>query len=331
MMHRPRVYVTRQIFPDALDLIEKSAGLEVWPDDEPPTPEKLQEVLADVDGALINVMDRIDVPLLDAAPNLKVLSQVAVGLDNIDLPEATKRGILVGYTPGVLAKATADLAFALLLAAARRVVESDKWVREGNWKISHHPMFWLGSEVNGSTLGIIGLGGIGLETAKRGLGFDMKVIYHSRTRKPDLEAEYGFEYAEPDRVLAESDFLSLHVPLTPETHHYIGEKQLKKMKPTAILVNMSRGPVVDTGALYKALTKGWIAGAGLDVFDPEPIPADHPILGLDNVVVLPHIGSASNRSRREMCLLAARNLLAGLKGERLEHCANPELYESLGI
>ncbi len=180
-MHRPRVYVTRQIFPDALDLIEKSAALEVWPDDEPPTPEQLQEALADVDGALINVMDRIDAPLLDAAPKLKVISQVAVGLDNIDIPEATKREILVGYTPGVLAKATADLAFGLLLAAARRVVESDKWVREGNWKISHHPMFWLGSEVNGSTLGIIGLGGIGLETAKRGLGFDMKIIYHSST------------------------------------------------------------------------------------------------------------------------------------------------------
>ncbi len=330
-MYKPRVYVTRQIFPDALDLIEKTAELEVWVDDEPPTPDQLREALAEADGALINVMDRIDAPLMDAAPNLKVLSQVAVGLDNIDIPEATKRGILLGYTPGVLAKATADLAFALLLAAARRVVESDKWVRGGNWKIAHHPMFWLGSEVNGSTLGIIGLGGIGLETAKRGLGFDMKVIYHSRTRKPDLEAEYGFEYAEPELVLANSDFLSLHVPLTAETHHYIGTKQLKMMKPTAILVNMSRGPVVDTNALYKALTKGWIAGAGLDVFDPEPIPVDHRILSLDNVVVLPHIGSASNRSRREMCLLSARNLVAGLKGERLEQCVNPELYESLGI
>ncbi|PKB71559.1 MAG: D-glycerate dehydrogenase [SAR202 cluster bacterium Io17-Chloro-G6] len=330
-MHKPRVYVTRQIFPDALDMIEKAAELEVWADDVPPTPEQLRELLSDADGALINVMDRIDVPLLEAAPNLRVLSQVAVGLDNIDIPEATKRGVLLGYTPGVLAKATADLAFALLLAAARRVVESDKWVRGGNWKIAHHPMFWLGSEVNGSTLGIIGLGGIGLETAKRGLGFDMKVIYYSRTRKPDLEAEYGFEYAKMDQVLANSDFLSLHVPLTPETQHYIGEKQLKMMKASAILVNLSRGPVVDTKALYRALTKGWIAGAGLDVFDPEPIPADHPILSLDNVVVLPHIGSASNRSRREMCLLAARNLLAGLSGERLEHCVNPELYETLGI
>ena len=330
-MFKPRVYVTRQIFPDALDLIEKSAELELWPDDEPPSPEQLMEAMSNVDGAIINVMDRIDAPLLDAAPKLRVLSQVAAGLDNIDIPEATKRDIMVGYTPGVLAKSTADLAFALLLAVARRVVESDKWVREGNWKISHHPMFWLGSEVNGSTLGILGLGGIGLEMAKRGLGFDMKVLYHSRTRKRDLEKEYGLKYASFKRVLAESDFLSIHVPLTPQTNHFIGEKQLKMMKPSSILVNLSRGPVVDTEALHQALTKGTIAGAGLDVFDPEPVPTDHPILGLDNVVVLPHIGSASNRSRREMHLLAARNLLAGLNGERLEECANPEVYEFLGI
>jgi len=330
-MVKPRVYVTRQIFPDALDLIEKSAELEIWPDDEPPSPEQLREAMADVDGAIINVMDRIDAPLLDAAPKLRVLSQVAVGLDNIDIAAVTKREILVGYTPGVLAKSTADLAFALLLAVARRVVESDKWVREGNWKISHHPMFWLGAEVNGSTLGIIGLGGIGLETAKRGLGFDMKILYHSRTRKRDMESEYGFKYASLKRVLTEADFLSIHVPLTPQTNRFIGEKQLKMMKSTAILINLARGPVVDTDALYKALTKGWIAGAGLDVFDPEPVPKDHPLLALDNVVVLPHIGSASNRSRREMHLLAARNLLAGLKGERLEQCVNPELYETLGI
>ena len=234
-------------------------------------------------------MDRIDAPLLDAAPKLRVLSQVAVGLDNVDIPEANKRNILVGYTPGVLAKSTADLAFALLLAVARRVVESDKWVREGNWKISHHPMFWLGSEVNGSTLGILGMGGIGLETAKRGLGFDMKVIYHSRTRKRELEKIHGFKYASLKRVLTESDFLSIHVPLTPETHHFISDKQLNMMKPSSILINLARGAVVDTEALYKALLKGAIAGAGLDVFDPEPVPQDHPILGLDNVVVLPHM------------------------------------------
>ena len=330
-MFKPRVYISRQIFADALDLIEKTAEIELWPDDEPPSPEQLREAFTNVDAAIINVMDRIDGPLLDAAPKLKVLSQVAVGLDNIDIAEATKREILVGYTPGVLAKSTADLAFALLLAVARRVVESDKWVREGNWKISHHPMFWLGAEVNGSTLGVLGLGGIGTETAKRALGFDMKVLYHSRTRKPEVEKKYGFKYASFKRVLEESDFISIHVPLTPETHGFIGEKQLKSMKKSAILINLSRGPVVDTEALYKALTEDWIAGAGLDVFDPEPVPKDHPILGLDNVVVLPHIGSASNRSRREMHLLAARNLISGLNGERLEECANPELYETLGI
>ncbi len=330
-MFKPRVYVTRQIFPDALDLIEKTADLELWPEDEPPSPEQLREAMSDVDGAIINVMDRIDAPLLDAAPKLRVLSQVAVGLDNVDIPEATKRDILVGYTPGVLAKSTADLAFGLLLAVARRVVESDKWVREGNWKISHHPMFWLGAEVNGSTLGILGLGGIGLEMAKRAKGFDMKVLYHSRTRKPEIAKEYGLKYASFKRVLTESDFISIHVPLTPKTNRFIGEKQFKMMKPTAILVNLSRGPVVDTDALYKALKEGWIAGAGLDVFDPEPVPVDHPVLKLDNVVVLPHIGSASNRSRREMHLLAARNLVAGLNGERMEACANPEVYESLGI
>ena len=330
-MPKPRVYVSRQIFPDALDLIETAAEIDLWPEDQPPSPEQLKKALADVEGAVINVMDRIDKPLLEAAPKLKVLSQVAVGLDNIDIPEATKRGILLGYTPGVLAKSTADLAFALLLAVARRVVESDKWVRGGNWEISHHPMFWLGSEVNGSTLGVLGLGGIGTETAKRALGFDMKVIYHSRTRKGDLEKECGFKYASFKRVVEESDFLSIHVPLTPKTHGFIGEKQLRSMKRSAILVNLSRGPVVDTEALYKSLTSGWIAGAGLDVFEPEPIPSDHPILGLDNVVVLPHIGSASNRSRREMHLLAARNLISGLKGERMEKCANPELYETLGI
>jgi len=223
-MFKPRVYITRQIFPDALDLIEKSADLELWPEDEPPSPEQLREAMADVDGAIINVMDRIDAPLLDAAPKLKVLSQVAAGLDNIDVPEATKREILVGYTPGVLAKSTADLAFGLLLAVARRVVESDKWVREGNWKISHHPMFWLGSEVNGSTLGILGLGGIGLEMAKRAQGFDMKVLYHSRTRKPETAKEFGLKYASFKRLLTESDFISIHVPLTPETNRFIGGK-----------------------------------------------------------------------------------------------------------
>jgi glyoxylate reductase len=327
----PRAFVTRQMFPEALELIAQSAQLEVWPSESPPTPAQLAEKLANAEGVLTNIMDRVDASLLDRAPRLKVISQLAVGLDNIDVAEASRRSILVGYTPGVLAKATADAGFALLMAAARRISESDRWVRAGNWKMAFHPMHWLGVDVHGATLGIVGLGQIGLEMAKRGLGFDMRVIYYSRTRKPELERQYGLEYAEPFALLRSADFISLHLPLTPETRHYISERELRLMKPTAILINLARGPVVDSRALYKALKEKWIRAAALDVTDPEPIPQDDPLLTLDNLVVTPHIGSASLASRREMCLVAARNLVGGLKGQRLEHCANPELYPSKGI
>ncbi len=325
-MPRPRVFVSRQMHSDSLDLIGEAADIEVWPDDAPPTAGQLKEKLADVDGALINIMDRIDVPLLDAAPRVKVISQLAAGLDNIDVPECTRRGVLVGSTPGVLSKATADHGFALLLAAARRVVETDRWVRGNNWELAFHPLYWLGSEVNEATLGIIGLGQIGTEMARRGLGFDMKVIYNCRNPKPELEDRYDFTYADLDTLLESSDFISLHVPLTSETRHLIGEPELRKMKSGAILINLSRGPVVDTGALYRALKERWIAGAGLDVVDPEPIPDDHPLLALDNLTITPHIGSASSVSRRRMGLMAARNLIAGLQGEPLDHCVNPEVY-----
>jgi glyoxylate reductase len=328
---RPRVLVTRQIFPEALDLIAREADLEVWPGEYPPTPEQLQQKLASVQGVLTNIMDRVDESALNAAPQLKVISQLGVGLDNIDLAEASRRGILVGNTRGVLAAATADLAFALLMAAARRVSEGERWVRGGQWRLAFHPMHWLGVNVHGATLGIVGLGEIGLEVAKRARGFDMKVLYHSRTRKQELEARYGLEYTDLPTLLAASDFISLHVPLTPETRHYIGERQLRMMKPTAILVNASRGPVVDPVALYAALKEGWIRAAALDVTDPEPIPADHPLLTLENLVITPHIGSASQETRRATCLLAARNLVAGLRGERLECCANPEVYQARGM
>ena len=330
-MAKAGVFVTRQIFPEALELIAREAELIVWPDDYPPSPEQLQREIAQVEGVLTTIMDRVDAAAMDAAPRLKVISQLAVGLDNIDVAEATRRGILVGHTPGVLAKATADLAFALLMATARRITESDHWVRAGNWKLAFHPMRWLGIDIHDATLGIVGLGQIGLEMAKRGQGFGMKVLYCSRTRRPALEAEYGLEYAALPALLASSDFVSLHVPLTPETRHYIGERELRMMKPTAILINASRGPVVDSQALYRALKEGWIRAAGLDVTDPEPIPEDDPLLALDNVVITPHIGSASEGSRRAMCLLAARNLMTGLRGKRLECCANPELYRVKGI
>ena len=327
-MNSKRVLVTRRIFPEALELIGQHAQVELWPEDSPPQPEKLREMAAAgrVHGLLTNVMDRVDASLMEASPGLQVISQVSVGLDNVDLAEATRRGIPVGFTPGVLAKATADLGFGLLLAAARRINHSDRWVREGNWQLAHHPMYWLGAEVNGATLGIVGLGQIGTEMAKRAAGFDMRVIYHSRTHKPDLETRFGLEYSELKPLLESADFVSLHVPLTPATRGLIGEPELRAMKSSAVLVNLSRGPVVDTKALCTALQEGWIGAAGLDVTDPEPIGADDPLLALDNLVITPHIGSASVESRRSTCLLAARNLIAGIEGKRLEQCANPEVY-----
>ncbi len=326
-----RIFVTRQIFPEALELLTPHAQLEVWPEEYPPPPQVLKEKAAGAQGLLTNVMDRLDQRLLDAAPELKAISQISVGLDNVDLAEATRRGIPVGNTPGVLAKATADLGFGLLLDAGRRISQGDRWLRAGNWRLAYHPMHWLGSEVHGATLGIFGMGQIGLEMAKRAMGFDMKIIYHSRTRKPYLETQYGLEYVERDTLLSTADFISLHLPLTPETRHYIGEAELRSMRSTAVLVNLARGPVVDSQALYTALKEGWIQAAGLDVTDPEPLSADDPLLTLDNLVISPHIGSASVTSRRATCVLAARNLVAGLRGERMEHCANPEVYQALGI
>ena len=330
-MSSPRVFVTRRIFPEALELLSPLAELEVWPEENPPLPQQLREKAADAHGLLTNVMDRVDAELLDAAPQLTAISQISVGLDNVDLAEATRRKIPVGNTPGVLGKATADLGFGLLLDAARRISQGDRWLREGNWKMAYHPMYWLGAEVHGATLGIIGMGQIGLEMAKRGLGFDMKIIYHSRTRKPDLEAQYGLEYVPREDLLSTADFVSLHIPLTPETRHYIGEAELRSMKPTAVLINLARGPVVDPKALYMALKEGWIQAAGLDVTDPEPISPNDPLLTLDNLVISPHIGSASVDSRRATCLLAARNLAAGIQGKRMEQCANPEVYRAPGL
>jgi glyoxylate reductase len=330
-MSKPRVFVTRQLLPEVLDLIAESAEMEVWPDEYPPTPEVLRQKLADKDGVLSNIMDRMDRPTMNAAPSLKVISQLAVGLDNVDLGEATRRGILVGNTPGVLAKATADLAFALLMCAARRVSESERWVRCGQWKLAFHPQYWLGMDIHGSTLGIVGLGETGLEMAKRGRGFDMKLLYYSRSRKPELEAQYSLEYADLATLLGSADFVSLHTALTPQTRHLIAERELRMMKPTGILINAARGPVVDSKALYTALKEKWIYAAGLDVTDPEPISHNDPLLTLENVVITPHIGSAGTATRRNTMFLAARNLIAGLKGERLETCANPELYVPKGI
>ncbi len=328
---RPRVFVTRRFFPEALEVLTDAADTEVWPDDEPPTTEQLLEKVVEADGILTNIMDRIDADVFQAAHRLKVVSQLGVGVDNIDVAEATRRGVLVGNTPGVLAKATADIAFGLLMSAARRISEGDRWLRAGNWKMQYHPMVWLGAEVHGATLGIVGMGQIGVEMAKRARGFDMRVIYYSRTRKLELESQLGMEYFEPSDLLSTADFVTLHIPLTLETRHFIGERELQLMKPTAILINAARGAVVDSQALYTALKEGWISGAALDVTDPEPILPYDPLLSLDNLVITPHIGSASIDSRRRTCLLAARNVVAGIQGKRLEACANPEVYAAKGI
>ena len=328
---RPRVFVTRRFFPEALEVLTDAADTEVWPDDEPPTTEQLLGKVVEADGILTNIMDRIDADVFQAAHRLKVVSQLGVGVDNIDVAEATRRGVLVGNTPGVLAKATADIAFGLLMSAARRISEGDRWLRAGNWKMQYHPMVWLGAEVHGATLGIVGMGQIGVEMAKRARGFDMRVIYYSRTRKMELESQLGMEYFEPSDLLSTADFVTLHIPLTLETRHFIGERELQLMKPTAILINAARGAVVDSQALYTALKEGWISGAALDVTDPEPILPDDPLLSLDNLVITPHIGSASIDSRRRTCLLAARNVVAGIQGKRLEACANSEVYAAKGI
>ena len=325
-MTRPQAFITRTLLPEALAIVEQVADVDLWPDEWPPSVDEMRRRAAAADGILTTIMDRVDAALFDAAPNLRAVSQLAVGLDNVDVGEATRRGIPVGNTPGVLSKSTADLAFALLLGAARRTAESERWLRAGGWQLAFHPTHWLGQDVHGATLGIVGLGQIGREIARRAWGFDMRVLYHSRTRNPAAETEYGVTYADFATLLATSDFVILSVPLTPQTHHLIGAAELAAMKPSAILINVARGPVVDPAALYDALRSGVIRSAALDVTDPEPIPPDDPLLTLENLVITPHIGSAALPTRLNTMQLAARNLAAALTGQQMESCANPEVY-----
>jgi len=324
-MVKPKVYVTRMIAREALDKLAKATEMELWPEELPPPYELLLQKAAVSDGMLTLLTDRIDPQLLDAAPKLKVVSNLAVGYDNINVPEATKRHILVCNTPGVLTETTADLAFALLMAAARRVVEGDKFTRAGKWQ-TWGPMLLLGQDIHHATMGIVGVGRIGMEIAKRARGFDMKVLYYdARRRSPEEEKQYGMEFV-PDlaKLLPRADFISVHVPLTAETLHLIGAAQFAMMKPSAVFVNTSRGPVVDQKALYEALKAGKIFAAGLDVTEVEPIPMDDPLLTLDNIIIVPHIASGSINTRRNMGLLAVDNILAGIHGELPPACVNPE-------
>jgi glyoxylate reductase len=306
-----RVFVTRHLPGDALQRLSAEHHVEVWQGRLQPSHAKLVEKSADAEGLLCLLTDKIDRSVIDACPNLKAISNYAVGVDNIDVEAATERGIPVGYTPDVLTEATADATFALMLAAARRVVEGDSIVRAGRW-LTWEPTLLLGQDVHSKTLGIVGLGRIGKAVAKRAEGFGMEVIHHSSSEGVPL-----------DELLERSDFVSLHCRLTDETRGLIDEAALKRMKQTAILINTARGAVVDTGALTRALTKGWIAGAALDVADPEPVPKGHPLLDAPNLILNPHTASASIEARAAMADLAVDNLLAGLAGEPMPKCINP--------
>ena len=325
MPPKPKVYVTREIPERGLNKIKEFFDVEVWPEYEPPPKQTIIEKVKDVDALVSLLSDNIDVEVFNAATKLKIISQMAVGFDNIDVDEATKRGIYVTNTPGVLTETTADFAWALLMVVARRVVEADKYVRSGKWKVGWHPTMFLGRDIYGATLGIIGAGRIGSAVARRAKGFNMKILYYDVIPRPDLEKELGAKRVDLETLLKEADFVSIHVPLTDETYHLINEERLRLMKPTAYLINNARGSVVDEKALYKALKEGWIAGAGLDVFEQEPTPVDNPLLTLDNVVVAPHISSASHETRSKMAELVANNLIAFFQGKVPPNLVNREV------
>ena len=302
-----------------IDRLQGQVDLDIWPEELPPSYAALTEHVQGIDGLLCMLTDRIDGALMDAAGSrLKVISQMAVGYDNIDVKAARQRKIALGHTPGVLTETTADLAFALLLASARRLVEGVHYIQDGKW-ITWHPTTLLGHDVTGATLGLVGFGRIGKAMAKRASGFDMPILAYSPHLTDADAAEAGVERADLNDLLHRADFVSLHCPLTPETRHLINQTTLARMKPSAILINTTRGGVVDQAALYEALTSGIISGAALDVTDPEPLPADNPLLRLPNVIVVPHVGSATIGTRGKMAQIAIDNLLAGLNGRTLPH------------
>ncbi len=325
-MARPKVFVTRRLPAPGLDRMRDIADVEVWQDELPPPENILLEKVPGVHGLVCLLTDRIDARVFEAGrERLQVVSQFAVGVDNIDLNRATSLGIPIGHTPGALTDATADFTWALLMAAARRVVEGDHFVRSGRWR-TWGPELLLGPDVAGATLGIVGLGRIGEAVAQRAVGFGMELLYTDHNRRLDLERRLAIQPVELDQLLDQSDFVSLHAPLNQETYHLIGPEQLRRMKPSAVLINCARGAMVDPDALVAALKKGEIAFAALDVTDPEPLPLDSPLLQLDNIVLAPHMASASITARSRMAIMAAENLAAGLRGDRLPYCANPQVY-----
>lgn len=324
-MAKPKVFVSRKI-PDAgLNKVREFCEAEVWPDQLPPSREVLLKKVADCDGLLSLLTDRIDGPLLDAAPKLKVVSNYAVGFNNIDIPAATERGVAVGNTPGVLTDATADMAFALLISAARRIVESQHYAADGQWK-TWEPLGHIGQDLWGKTLGVVGMGRIGYALARRcRFGWNMNVIYHDQRASEMADHELGAERVDFDTLLARSDFVSVHADLNDTTRGMFNASAFAKMKPTAVFVNTARGPHVVEKDLVAALKAGKIFAAGLDVTDPEPPLVENPLLTLPNCIVAPHIASATVASRNGMAEIAADNLIAGLKGEPLRAWVNPEV------
>lgn len=323
---KPKVFVSRIIPDEGLDIIRDECEMDLWQGELPPPHDVLLAHLKEKDGLVSLLTDKIDSALMDANPGLKVVSNMAVGFDNIDINAATERGIPIGNTPGVLTHTTADFAFALLMAAARRIVEGADYARSGKWK-TWGPKLLMGQDVHGATIGIVGFGRIGQGMAKRASGFDMHVLYYDVYRREDLEKSMGVTYADVDTLLAQSDFITIHTDLNEQTRHMFNAASFAKMKQNAILINTARGPIVDPDALYHALRQGRIRAAALDVTDPEPIPADSPLLSMPNCLIVPHIASASVTTRGKMAEMAARNLLAGLSGARLPTCVNPQVYE----
>lgn len=324
----PLVLVTHTLPEGWLELLEGQCRTLQGPIDAVELSPELEMSLKEAEGLLCLLTIPVTRDLLEKAPRLRVVSNMAVGVDNIDLPACTQRAIPVGNTPGVLTDGTADLAMAIMLAAARQLPQANRDAREGRWK-TWSPTGWLGADLSGATLGIVGMGKIGSAVAKRAAAFGLHLVYTDNRAHTEVEEELGAIKLTLRDLLGLSDFVSLHVPLTNETHHLINEETLKLMKPSSILVNTSRGVVVDTNALVQALKQNWIAGAALDVTDPEPLPPEHPLYGLPNCLIVPHIGSATWNTRQRMAERACENLLAGLAGKRLPYCVNPEVYEQI--
>jgi len=323
-MAKPLVFVTRRLPGGALEVLGQQTELQVWEEELPPPREEMLRQAARCHGLITLLTDRVDEELLEGAPHLVAVSNMATGFDNIDIAGASRHNVLVTRTPGVLSETVADFTFALLLAVARRITEAERYVHAGRWK-TWGPSTLLGRDVFGATLGIVGLGGVGAEVAKRARGFGMRIAYCDRIRKPALERRHRLTFLPLNDLLRQSDFVTLHSALTPETRGLIGRRELDLMKESAILINTGRGQLVDQKALYEALKSERIAGAALDVTDPEPISVDDPLLALDNAVVVPHIASASVATRSRMAMLAVENLLSALAGRLPKDTVNREV------